>query len=279
MKAPEFDYHRPDTLQAALEILANTEDAAPLAGGQSLMPMMNFRLARPEALVDLNHLPELAEVTVDGGHIHIGAMMRYADLAGNAEVQRHLPLMIRAIPHIAHSAIRNRGTIGGSCALADPAAEMPALLLALDARITIRHRAGQSQEQAQDFFIGPYETALSPDGAIIEKIQVPIPAPQRIGFHEIARRRGDYAMAGVAVAASEDLSAVRIAFFGVADRALRAEAAEAALAGSNGGSEALADAIAALNDIPFAADLHTEATTKRHLAGVALRRAWTEVMA
>lgn len=277
MKAAEFDYHRPDTLDDALALLADGE-AMPLAGGQSLMPMMNFRLARPEALVDLNRIPGLAEVTVSGNSVQIGAMTRYADLESNSDVQGLLPLITRALPHIAHSAIRNRATIGGSCALADPAAEMPAVLLALDAEIQTLSHLGMRRIPADEFFLGLYETALT-EGEIVHWILFPVRGRQRTGFHEITRRHGDYATAGCAIAADQDLSRVRVAVFGVSDRALRATGAEAALEGSDGGEAAVNAAVAALKDIDFAGDLHAGVETKRHLAGVALRRAWAEVMA
>ncbi len=276
MKAPEFDYHRPDTLDAALALLSK-EDVVPLAGGQSLMPMMNFRIARPEALVDLNGIPGLSEITTDEGSVRIGAMTRYEMLEKSTDIQRDLPLITRALPHIAHSAIRNRGTIGGSCALADPAAEMPALMLALGAEFETLSHTGSRRVAADDFFLGLYETALD-ETEIIHRIHVPVRRDQRIGFHEITRRHGDYAMAGCAVVADAALKRVRIAFFGVSDRAIRAEGAEAALAQSDGGDAALAAAIAALDDLDVEGDLHCSAAMKSHLAGVALGRAWAEVM-
>ena len=277
MKAPDFDYHRPETLESALTLMAG-EEAAALAGGQSLMPMMNFRIAAPEALIDLNGLSELSGVSVADGWVNIGAMTRYADLERDPEVSRHLPLVARVLPHIAHAAIRNRGTIGGSCALADPAAEMPAVLLALGGEVSLANARGTRRIAADDFFHGLYETARGED-ELITAVHLPASEDKRIGFHEITRRHGDYAMAGCAVAASRDLGEVRVALFGVSDRALRASGAEAALSGSDGGAEALGNAIAALDEIDFSSDLQADEKTKKHLAGVALRRAWAEVMA
>ncbi len=276
MKAADFDYHKPGSRADALALMAGGTAAA-LAGGQSLMPMMNFRIARPEALVDLNGIPGLSEITTDEGSVRIGAMTRYEMLEKSADIQRDLPLITRALPHIAHSAIRNRGTIGGSCALADPAAEMPALMLALDAEFETLSHTGSRRVAADDFFLGLYETALD-ETEIIHRIHVPVRRDQRIGFHEITRRHGDYAMAGCAVVADAALKRVRIAFFGVSDRAIRAEGAEAALAQSDGGDAALAAAIAALDDLDVEGDLHCSAAMKSHLAGVALGRAWAEVM-
>ncbi len=281
MKAAEFKYERPGSLAEAFALLEDGDlDATPLAGGQSLVPMMNFRLAQPGMLVDLSALDEIKGISGDGGGLRIGAMTRYVDLAASALVAERAPLMAMALPHIAHAAIRNRGTIGGSVALADPAAEMPALLLALDAEITVQSSAGTKTHAAADFFLGMYETALQ-SGELVTAITVPAPAPdRRFAFYELARRHGDYAMAGVAVAASGAPGGVcsdyRVAFFSVSDRALRATAAEAALDGKvpMDGAEA---AIAALGEIPFAGDLNAATATKQHLSGVVLKRALERV--
>ncbi len=267
MKAPDFIYHRPETLQDAMTLLANDPEAMPLAGGQSLMPMMNFRLARPDALVDLNKISGLSGISVDGGVVRIGAMTRYAELERSEIVQKHLPLIGMALPHIAHDAIRNRGTIGGSVALADPAAEMPALLLALDANIEVTGPRGKRTVPSDDFFKGMYETDLQ-TGELVTAVDIPkAQASDRFGFYELARRHGDYAMVGVAVA---DCERMRVAFFSVADRAVRAAAAEEILARKFG---AIEEAVETLGEIEFNADQNASAATKRHLAGVALRRA------
>ncbi len=276
MKAAEFAYERPKTVTEALALLADPErEATPLAGGQSLMPMMNFRMAQPELLVDLGGLDELCGIVETDGGLRIGAMTRYADLAASPLIATHAPLIALALPHIAHAAIRNRGTIGGSCALADPAAEMPALMLALDAQITLLGAEGGRVIPAQEFFLGMYETALEP-GELVVAIKIPSPAPdRRFGFYELARRHGDYAMAGVAVAASgQPGTDYRIAFFSIGERAIRATAAEAALDGLDPGSAGTDAVIAdALAEIEFAADLNASAETKRHLAAVVLKRA------
>lgn len=273
MKAPDFEYHRPRTVDEALALMADDEASA-LAGGQSLMPMMNFRIAAPEKLIDLNGLDDLAGVEVADGWLRIGAMTRYQTLENSEEIATHAPLVARALPHIAHPAIRNRGTIGGSCALADPAAEMPAILMALGAEIEVQSESGTRRIAAGEFFLGLYETARAENELVIA-VQIPAAAQgQRIGFHEIVRRHGDYAMAGCAIAASGDLSEVRVAFFGVSDRAVRAMATEAALVSGD-----IEVAVAALSEIDFAGDIHADAATKKHLAGVALKRAWAEVTA
>lgn len=274
MKPANFSYERPSDLGEALALLGNPEiEASPLAGGQSLMPMMNFRMAQPKTLVDLNGLNELRGIRLDGGALRIGAMTRYVELASSEAVRVQAPLVGLALPHIAHAAIRNRGTIGGSISLADPAAEMPALMLALDARITVQSATGQREIAADDFFLGLYETALEA-GELVTEILIPAASERRrCGFHELARRHGDYAMAGVAVTA-EGSERHRIAFFGVSDRAVRARGAEKALDGQPAGhSQALEAAVAALDEIEFSADLNGAEDTKRHLAGVVLKRA------
>jgi len=190
MKAADFRYESPATLADALALLADDDlDVAVLAGGQSLMPMMNFRLVQPEMVVDLNRIDGLDGVSAAGGHLRIGAMTRYAALERAPLVARHAPLIAMALPHVAHPAIRNRGTIGGSVALADPAAEMPALMLALGAEIEIAGPGGERLVAADEFFFGLYETALD-EGELITALRVPDAAPgDSFGFHEIARRR------------------------------------------------------------------------------------------
>jgi len=281
LKAPDFEYEKPDTLAAALALLASPgRDTQPLAGGQSLAPMMNFRLAQPEVLVDLNGIAELKGIREDNDRIVIGAMTRYADLEHSPLIDRHAPLLKMAVPHIAHAAIRNRGTIGGSVALADPAAEMPGVLLALDATVITTSANGERQTRADDFFLGLYETALD-EGEIVKAVSMSkAQAGSRFAFYELARRHGDYAMAGVALAASDTApcSGLRIAFFGVSDCALRATDAEDALNGrSLGDVDAVAMALGALDRIEFHADLNASAVTKRHLAGVVLERALAEL--
>ena len=277
MKAADFQYVRPGSLTDALALLGNEDlDAVPLAGGQSLMPMMNFRLAQPGTLVDLSALDDLKGISENGSGLHIGSMTRYVELAASDLIADRAPLLHMALPHIAHAAIRNRGTIGGSVALADPAAEMPALLLALDAEITVQSSAGSKTHAAADFFLGMYETALN-EGELVTAITIPERATdRRFGFYELARRHGDYAMAGVAVSASGapggPCTDYRVAFFSIADRALRALAAETALEGKAPmeGAEA---AVAALAELPFAGDLNAGISTKLHLSGVVLKRA------
>lgn len=276
MKAADFQYERPGSLAEALVFLGDGDlDATPLAGGQSLVPMMNFRLAQPGMLVDLSGLEDLRGISVVDGALRIGAMTRYVELLGSEVVAERAPLLAMALPHVAHAAVRNRGTIGGSVALADPAAEMPALLLALDAEVTVASSAGEKVHAAADFFLGMYETALE-EGELVVAVTVPARAPdRRFAFYELARRHGDYAMAGVAVSCSV-LDGVgsdyRVAYFSIADRALRAFGAEAALNG-HVPLEAVEAAVAALSELPFAGDLNAGLATKQHLSGVVLKRA------
>lgn len=278
MKAADFAYRRPADLAGALAVLSEEgAEVAPLAGGQSLMPMMNFRVAQPEMVLDLADVAELRGIREDGDDLWIGAMTRYAELAADPLVAKTAPLIGMALPHIAHAAVRNRGTIGGSVALADPAAEMPALLLAMGARIELRSARAARSVAADEFFLGLYETARAPDELVVA-IRIPkAAASRRAGFHELARRHGDYAMAGVAITAGGEtgtgLADPRIAFFGVSDRALRATRAEAVLAGHMAGSEAVQAAIAALSELPIDGDLQTPPEMKLKLAGVVLRRA------
>jgi carbon-monoxide dehydrogenase medium subunit len=275
VKPAPFDYACPRSLDEALALLGNSEaEPMALAGGQSLMPMMNFRVARPGLLVDLNRLPGMAGIEASGDRVRIGAMTRYRALETSDLVKTTLPLVAAALEHVAHPAIRNRGTIGGSLALADPAAELPALALALGATLHLVSAEGRRDVGADDFFLGPYDTALEP-GDLIEAVSFPPAAPgDRFGFHEIARRHGDYAMAGAFVAATA--RGVRVAFMATAQGAVRHPPAEAALGPDLSGIEA---ALATLADLDVAADLNGSEAAKRHLAGVALRRAVKEARA
>ncbi|MFZ3581793.1 FAD binding domain-containing protein [Loktanella sp. DJP18] len=268
MKAPDFEYQRPATLAQALAALADADlDAMPLAGGQSLMPMMNFRVANPGRLVDLADLADLRGITRNGATIRIGAMTRYAELAASADVREALPLIAMALPHIAHDAIRNRGTIGGSLALADPAAEMPAIALALGATFEVAGQGGVRRIAADDFFQGYYDTALE-QGELIVAIHLPVATPDHaFGFHELTQRHGDYALAGVAIARKGPDH--RIAFFGVADRPLRITALEKAISAGT----PVQDALTHLADVDWTGDLKASSATRQRLAGVALGRA------
>jgi carbon-monoxide dehydrogenase medium subunit len=271
VKPAPFAYAKARSLDHAVALLDGAPDARVLAGGQSLVPALNMRLSTPSLLVDINGLRELGEISRRNRHIEIGALVRHAQAQRSPAVAQFAPLLARAIPYIAHPAIRNRGTIGGSIALADPAAELPACLLALGAEIEVTGRAGQRSVAADDFFKGLLETALGA-GDVLTAIRVPVPrSGARFGFAELARRHGDYALVGLAAAATADgsrLGGVRLAFFGVGDRPTRARRAEAALQSGD-----LDAAVAALqHDLSPHTDVHASAATRRHLAGVLLRR-------
>jgi len=269
LKAPRFAYARPETVAEALAVLAEHGDEARiLAGGQSLVPMLNLRVAAPRVLIDINRIAGLSGVTVGKDHVRIGALTRQAELERSLDVARHLPLLALAMPHVAHAAIRNRGTFGGSCALADPAAELPACALALVATFILAGPKGERRVKAEEFFRGLYATALRPDELLVAA-EFPLPQPGRASaFGELARRHGDYAMVGVAAhgsVAGGKFSDLRIVFFGVGDRPARATKLEQALEGQP--AAAIERALEALELDPRA-DLQASAATKKQLARV-----------
>ena len=269
MKAPRFAYARPASLAEALALLQeHGDDARVLAGGQSLVPMMNFRVAAPKVLVDINRIGSLTGIKVTKSFVRIGALARHVEVERSADVAKHLPLVAAAMPHVAHPAIRNRGTFGGSCALGDPAAELPACTLALGATFVVAGKKGERRIAAQDFFKGLYATALKP-GELLVAAEFPLPKPgYASAFGELARRHGDYAMVGVAAHGLRKVgkfSDMRVAFFGVGDRPQRASRFERALEGQSAVDGALAKLDA---DLEPRADLHASAAMKLHLAKV-----------
>lgn len=277
MKAPDIRYKCPQTIAEALALLADDEQyCQPLAGGQSLMPMMHLRLAQPELLIDLNCLPELDFIEQRNGELHIGAMIRYSALLSSEVVGKCVPLFTLALPHIAHQAVRNRGTIGGSTALADPAAEMPALLKSLNANIVVVSQSGQREISANDFFLGIYETALAED-ELVHSIKVPVASDhQRFGFYELARRHGDYAMAGVAICAQSinPYRGLRIVFFGIGDLPTLALDAQTVLEGADSTDEAIVQqAQQSLSALEYSGDANLSVEAKMQLARVVLQRA------
>ncbi len=273
MKPRSFDYVRVKSLSEAVAALSrDSADAKIIAGGQSLVPLLNMRMASPALLVDIGALAELRGISLEGGSLRIGALVRQAEGERSPEIAQHAPLIAKALPHIGHVAIRNRGTIGGSIALADPAAELPACLLALGGEVDIAGVKGARTVAADDFFKDLYETALGP-GDVLTAIRVPAPSKDmRFGFGELARRHGDFAMAGLA--ACFDGKSARLAFFGVGSTPMRAKKAEAALAKGS-----LEEAVAALDrDLDPPDDIHSSGKVKRHLAGVLLRRVAAELL-
>jgi carbon-monoxide dehydrogenase medium subunit len=229
MKASAFAYARATSVDNALALLASHGQGAKLlAGGQSLMPAMNLRLISPDFIVDIGGLSELKGATVQGSVLRIGALTRHVDVLRSREIATHAPLLAEAVAHVAHPAIRNRGTIGGSLAHADPAAELPACMLALDATIVARGGRGERRIAAADFFTGIFETALATDELLVA-IEVPIARKNSAHFfHEFARRHGDYAITGLAVHAiveSGRFTTLRLAYFALGDRPVLAKAA------------------------------------------------------
>jgi len=272
MKAPRFAYARPASVAEALALLGEHKEARVLAGGQSLVPMLNFRVAAPKVLVDINRIGALAGIKVTKSHVRIGAMTRHAELERSADIARQLPLLASAMPHVAHPAIRNRGTFGGSCALADPAAELPACAIALGATFVVAGKKGERRVAAEDFFKGLYATALKP-GELLVAAEFPLPKPgYASSFGELARRHGDYAMVGIAAHGSTKggkFSDMRVAFFGVGDHAERATQFEKALEGHSVTAGSIDRALSKLDaDLDPRADLHASAATKLHLAKV-----------
>jgi carbon-monoxide dehydrogenase medium subunit len=276
VKPAPFAYERARSLDHAIELMGE-DDARLLAGGQSLIATLNMRLSRPRLLVDINRVSGLDRITLDNGQIEIGALVRYAQAERSAEIAAHAPLIAKALPHIGHPAIRNRGTIGGSIAFGDPAAELPACFVALDGEAVLAGPSGTRVVRADAFYKSLYESALTPRD-VLTAIRIPAATSEtRTAFAELARRHGDYAMVGVAAtarAAGKALSDVRLVFFGVGSTPVRARAAEAALAA--GDIEAAAQAVATDLDPP--GDVQASGAVKRQLAQVLLKRVAGELM-
>ena len=278
VKPPPFEYSAPTTLDEALALLREYgEDARPLAGGQSLVPLLSLRLARPSHLVDLAGISELGTIGVEGDHLVIGAMVRERSAERHGDVRLLTPLLAQALPLIGHAAIRSRGTIGGSLSHADPAAELPAVALLLDAELVAQSRErGTRTIRAADFFIGFFTTALEPD-EILTEVRIGRPAPGTgSAIEEVARRHGDFAMVGAAAMVRlEDgmVADARIALTGVSGVPVRATKAETILDGAEPTEEAFAAAAAeAAQSLSPPADLHGSSAYRRHLAAVLMRR-------
>jgi carbon-monoxide dehydrogenase medium subunit len=279
MKPPRFDYLVPRSLDEALGLLAqHGEEAKVLAGGQSLVPLLNFRLVRPAHVVDLNEIPGLDTIRVDDGRLAIGAMTRQRQAETSALVRERCPLLAEAMPQVGHVQIRNRGTVGGSLAHADPAGELPAVVAALDGELVLRSRRGERRLAPHEFFVGYLTTAAAPDELLVEA-RVPV-TPPRTGtaFMEVSRRHGDFALVGVAATVTLDAGGVctacAIALTGVGPTPVVARDAARALVGVKPTDDALMDvgrrvAGALMPD----SDLHASADYRKHLAGVLTRRA------
>lgn len=278
MKAPPFAYARARSLAEVFDLLAQHGDGAKLlAGGQSLIATLNMRLSAPELLIDITRLAELKGIQVREGIVRIGALTTHAEIERSPEIRKHLPLLAQAAPHIAHPAIRNMGTLGGSIALADPAAEWPACCVALDAQFVIAGKTGVRRVGAHDFFEGLYATALRPD-EVLTQVEIPIPGPDcRSTFVELAQRRGDYAIVGIAALAKcarGVLSDLRLAFLGVGPAPVLARGAMAAMEGKRAAADAVAAAAEVLaKDLDPGADLYFSTAAKMHLARALTGRA------
>jgi carbon-monoxide dehydrogenase medium subunit len=283
MKWPAFAYLRADSLDDVWRAQAEHGAAAQvIAGGQTLLATLAFRLSEPGVLVDITRIAALRGISVQGSTLRIGALTRHAELGRDPLVAAHAPLLAEAVPLIAHPAIRNRGTIGGSLAYADPAAELPACIVALDATLVLASARGERRVAARDFFTGLLQTALEP-GEIIAAVEVPAAGPTtRSAIEEVARRSGDYAMAGLALCLRIEggrIGAPRLVYFGVGSGPVPASRAAAALDGKPLGAEAIAAAQAALAaDLDPPDDLHGPPGMKRHLARVLTARALSRLL-
>jgi CO/xanthine dehydrogenase FAD-binding subunit len=279
MKPAIFDYLDPTSLDEALGHLARLgDDGKVLAGGQSLVPLMNFRLARPAVIVDLNRVAELSYLRTEGDHLAIGAMARQRSLERSPEVRERWPILVEAADQIGHVQIRNRGTVGGSLAHADPAAELPAAMAVLEAELVIRSERGQRTLRSDEFFLSYLTTALEP-GELLTEIRVPsLPAGTGWCFLEISRRHGDFAIVGVAALLGLDsdgrCARARIALTGVGPTPVRALEAEQLLVGREPTVETFREAGAvAARDLETESDLHASAEYRQEVAAVLVRRA------
>lgn len=283
MKPAPFRYHRPSTLDEAVRCMAELDDARPLAGGQSLMAMMNFRYVTPQHVVDLNRIPELAgiETTADGA-IRIGAMTRQRDVKDSPLLRERCPLLAEALQWVGHVQTRNRGTLGGSLAHLDPAAELPGVLHALDAVLEVRGPDGARDVPMSEWTLAYMTPALEP-GELLTAVRLhPWPPGHGHGFHELARRHGDFALAGAAALVHLEagvVSRAAIALVGVDDGPLRLPAAEALLTGHAPDPQRIAAAADAAVEVPGIDDVHASAAYRRKIAVVMTRRALTDAAA
>ena len=279
MKPPPFDYARADSVDEAVSLLAARGGGAKLlAGGQSLVPMLNFRLLRPSLLVDVNRIPGLSGIEAGSGALRIGALARHRQVEVSRIVGERFPVLRAALRHVAHLAVRNRGTLGGSLAHADPAAELPMMAVLLDAKIEAAGPAGPRRIEARAFFRSALDTALG-DAEMLTRVELPfLPPATGWGFEEVARWAGDFALAAVAAtltfAAGGKVAEARLAVMGAHDTPLRVDGAEALLAGEPFSGEAVGAAAKAARDAvePWD-DLHASADLRRHLVEVLARRA------
>ena len=284
MKPAPFEYYAPNTVDEALAHLAEHGwDAKVLAGGQSLIPMMNFRIAQPAVLVDLNRIPELFYIRPNGnGGLLLGAMTRQNQVEHDSLVAKRAPLLHETIPQVAYPQIRSRGTFGGSLAHADPSAELVAVAIALNARLRLRSQAGERWVPADEFFVGLFTTVLEPDELLVEVALPPMPPRSGWSFLQVTRRHHDFCMAGVAVLVTLDekgrCEQARLVFLSVGDGPVSARQAAATLIGQTPTPELIRTAAekAASDEIDPGSDIHASAEYRRHLAKVLARRALTQ---
>lgn len=284
MKNPPFSYERPETLHEALTLLASEgEDAKILAGGQSLLPILSLRLGRPEILIDISRVPELGSIGLTPEGLVVGAMVSQASALRSPHVSQHAPLLHAALPHIGHRAIRTRGTIGGSVAHADPAAELPAVCLASDITLTITSLRGTRAVSPQGFFQGYMTTALEPDELLAALTIPPLPPTSGWSIVEESRRGGDFAMVGVATIVNVIgglIESVSLSYFGLAATPIRVSAAENALVGAEPTPAAYDIAASIVSSmVDPSSDIHATANYRRHLAGVLTKRSLREAVA
>ena len=280
MKAPDFDYHDPRSLADLIGLLADLDDAKLLAGGQSLMPMLNLRLLAPEHVIDINRIPELAGIRIEGDMVEIGAMTRQADLLASNELAEVAPIFRKALAHVGHIQTRSRGTIGGSCCHLDPAAEQPALCALLDAEFDVIGPDGTRIIPVTDWFQGYLQSALH-ERELLRAIRFRSwPQGHGAGFEEYARRRGDFAIAGAAalldIAPDKNIRRAAIVVFGVAPSPVRLTKAEHTLVGRRLDHAAIELAMEEARALDAMSDVHVSADYRLHLAGVVVRRTLSE---
>ena len=275
MKPPPLKVARPETLEEAVRVLSEYEDAKVIAGGQSMVPMLNFRLARPSVLVDLSRVPDLTAIRIDGDEVVIPARATHAEVEQSPQVRDRCPLIPKALRFVGHLQIRNRGTVCGSIAHADPAAELPAVAVATGAGIVALSSRGRRRIDAADFFVGLFMTSLEPDELIVE-VRFPSHARARTSFVELTRRAGDFPIVGIAAlleTAEDIVERVRLAAAGVGATPFRLLRAEAALTGARVGEGVDRAATEAATEAPAQGDIHADADYRRDAVAVLVRRA------
>src|SRR5215212_6596416 len=280
MKPAPFEYFAPDSLEEALDLMSqHAGEAKILAGGQSLVPAMNFRVVQPTLLIDLNRVSTLSYIQEDNHSIQVGAMTRERQLEFDSSIAKSVPLLHEAVPYIAHPQIRNRGTLGGSLVNADPAAELPVLMLALEARLKAKSKSGERWVNARDFFVGMFTTALEQDEILVE-IELPV-SPSRTGwsFMEVAPRAGDYALMGVAVLVTLDANGkcerAKLVYLNAGEGPVETPEAEKLLMGQTLSDELIEAAASSASErelSPFG-NIHTSPEFQRHLANVLTKKA------